>query len=126
MIYAAHKILFLWASRNMKWAGHVACVGEKRSDCRILVGKREGKRPLGRRMGRWKNIEIHLKETGSGVVDRIHQAHVRDKWRADVNTVMNRQFPATVFSSFLAAASSPCLEDSFSCFGPSALCALCF
>lgn len=110
----------------MRWAGHVACVGQKRSDYRTLVGKREGKRPLGRRRDRWKDIEIDLKETGLGVLDRIHQAHDRDKWRAVVNAVINRQVPATVFSSSLAAASSPCLLGSLSCFGPSALCALCF
>jgi len=75
MICAAHKILCLWSSRRMRWAGHVACVGQKTSDYRILVGKREGKRPLGRRRSRWKDIEIDLKETGSVVVDTIHQAH---------------------------------------------------
>ena len=77
----------------MRLAGHVACVGQKRSDYRILVGKREGNMPLGRRRGRWKDIKIDLKETGSEVVDWIRQAQDRDKWCAVVNTVMNLQVP---------------------------------
>ena len=72
------------------------------------MGKCEGKRPLGRRRVRWKDIKIDLKETGSEVVDWIHQAQDRDKWRAVVSAVMNR---TTVFSSSVAAA-LPCLVGS--------------
>ena len=93
MIFAARKILFLWSSRKMTWAGHVACVGQKRSDYRILVGKREGNRSLGRHRGRWKDIKIDLKKIRSEVVDWIHQAQDRNKWHAVVNTVMNLQVP---------------------------------
>jgi hypothetical protein len=51
-------------SRNMRWAGHVACMGEKRKVCEVLVGKPEGKRPLGGLWGRWKNgIRIDFRET---------------------------------------------------------------
>jgi hypothetical protein len=57
-------------SRRMRWAGHVARIGEKRNAYRILVGKPEGKRPLGRSTCRWvENIEIDLREMGwDGVV----------------------------------------------------------
>jgi hypothetical protein len=52
-------------SRRMKWAGHVARMGEKRNACRILMGKPEGKRPLERPRCRWvKNIRIDLREMG--------------------------------------------------------------
>jgi hypothetical protein len=52
-------------SRRMRWAGHVARMGETRNAYRILVGKQEGKRPLGRRRRRWvDNIKIDLKEIG--------------------------------------------------------------
>jgi hypothetical protein len=65
-------------------------MGEKRNACRILVGKPEGKRPLGRRRHRWKdNIRMYLREIGSGGMDWIDVAQDRDQWRALVNTVMN-------------------------------------
>jgi hypothetical protein len=61
---------------------------------KILVGKPEGKRSLGRLRRRWEdNIRMDLKEIGWENVDRIHVAHVRDQWRVLVNTVMNLLFP---------------------------------
>jgi hypothetical protein len=69
-------------SRRMRWAGHVAQMGEKRNAYRILVGKR----PLGRSRRRWvDNIKIHLGETGWDGMDWIDLAQHRDQWRALVN-----------------------------------------
>jgi hypothetical protein len=67
----------------MRWAGHVARMGEKRNASRLLVGKPEGKRPLGRPRRRWAdNIKLYLLEIGWGGVDWIGLAQDRDKWRA--------------------------------------------
>jgi hypothetical protein len=67
---------------------------EKRNAYRILVGKPEGKRPLGRPRRRWEdNIRIDLREIGWGGMDWIDLAQDRDQWRALVNTVMNLRVP---------------------------------
>jgi hypothetical protein len=77
-------------SRRMRWAGHVARMGEKRNGYRILVGKPEGKRPRRRSRRRWEdNIRIDLREIGYGGMDWIDLAQDRDQWRALVNLVMN-------------------------------------
>jgi hypothetical protein len=69
-------------------------MGEKRNVYRLLVGKPEGKRPLGRPRCRWvDNIKMDLLEIGWGSVDWIGLAQDKDKWRALVNAVMNRQVP---------------------------------
>jgi hypothetical protein len=74
----------------MRWQGHVAGMGEKVSAYRILVGKPEEKRPLGRPGRRWvNNIKMDLREIGWDGVDWIDMAQDRDQWRALVNTVMN-------------------------------------
>jgi hypothetical protein len=74
----------------MRWAGHVARMGEKRNPYRILVGMPEGKRPLGRPKRRWEdNIRMELREIGWGGMDWIDPAQDRDQWRALVHTVMN-------------------------------------
>jgi hypothetical protein len=72
-------------SRRLRWAVHVARMGEKRNAYRILVGKLEGKRPLGRPRHRWEDIS----EIGWGGMDWIDLAQDRDQWRAPVNTLMN-------------------------------------
>jgi hypothetical protein len=69
---------------------HVACRGEKTNAYRILVGKPEGRRPLGRPRRRWvDNIKMELREIGWDVVNWVDLAQDRDHWRALVNTVMN-------------------------------------
>ena len=81
-------------SRRMRWAGHVAHMGEERGVHRVLVGKPEGKRPLGRPRLRWgDNIRMDLQEVGCGYMDWIGLAQERDRWRTVVSAVMNRGIP---------------------------------
>jgi hypothetical protein len=76
------------------WAGHVARVGEERKLYRVLVGKSDGKRPLGRPRRRWKDgIKLDLRLVGVGV-EWIHLVQDRDRWRAVVNAEMNLWFLA--------------------------------
>jgi hypothetical protein len=77
-------------ARRMRWTVHVARMREVRGAYNILVGRPEGRRPLGRPRRRWEyNIKMDLREIGFGYVDWIHRAQDRDRWRAVVNTVMN-------------------------------------
>ena len=78
----------------MKWAGHLACMGEERGVYRVLVGKPEGKRPLGRPRCRWvDNIRMDLQEVGCGYMDWIGLAQDRDRWRTLVSVAMNLRVP---------------------------------
>jgi hypothetical protein len=89
-IICTHPQIPLGKSRRMRWAGHVARKGEYRKMYKVLVGKPEGKRPLGRPRLRWEDgIRMHLRETGLGGVDWIRLAQDRDRWRAVVSAVMN-------------------------------------
>jgi hypothetical protein len=81
-------------SRRMRWAGHVAQMGEKRNAYKILVGKPEGKRPLVRPRRRWvDNIKMDLREIGLDGVEWMDMAQDKEKWRAIVNTVLNFRVP---------------------------------
>ena len=81
-------------SRRMRWAGHVARMGEDRGVHRVLVEKPQGKRPLGRPRRGWEdNIKIDLQEVGGGRGDWMELARDRDGWRALVGTVRNFRVP---------------------------------
>ena len=78
----------------MRWAGHVAHMGEGRGVHRVLVGKPEGKRPLGRtRCRREDNIKMDLQEVGGGCGDWMELVQDRDRWQALVSMVMNFRVP---------------------------------
>jgi len=79
--------------RKMRWAGHVARMGEEREVYRVLVGKPEGKSPLGRPRRRWVDIRIDFQEVGCGYVDCIGLAQDRDRWGRLVSAVMNLRVP---------------------------------
>jgi hypothetical protein len=81
-------------SRRMRWAGHVACMGESRGVHRVLVGKPEGKRRLGRSRCRWEdNNKMDLQDMGCEIMDWIDVAQDRDRWRALVTAVTNLRVP---------------------------------
>jgi len=78
----------------MRWVGHVARVGEERGMYSVLVGKPEGRRPLGRPRRGWvNNIRMDLQEVGCGYMDWIGLAQGRERWRALVSAVMNLRVP---------------------------------
>jgi hypothetical protein len=94
-LYSSPNIIRVIKSRRMRWAGHVACMGEGRGVYRILVGRPEGRRPLGRPRRKWEdNIKMVLQEVErGGGPDWIYMAQDRDRWRAVVNVVMNLRVP---------------------------------
>ncbi|KAJ4428681.1 hypothetical protein ANN_25674 [Periplaneta americana] len=89
-LYSSPDIIRNLKSRRLRWAGHVARMGESRNAYRVLVGRPEGKRPLGRPRRRWEdNIKMDLREVGYDDRDWINLAQDRDRWRAYVRAAMN-------------------------------------
>ena len=80
-------------SRRLKWAGHVARMEESRNAYRILVGRPEGKRPLGRPGRRWEdNIKMDLKEVGCDAMNWMDLAQHQDQWQTYIRVLMNLGF----------------------------------
>ena len=92
-LYSSPNIVRVIKSRRMRWAGHVARVEEGLGVHKVLVGRPDGKRPLGRQRSGWEdNIKVDL-EVGRGCGDWMELAQDRDRWRALVSTVMNFRVP---------------------------------
>jgi len=93
-LYSSPIIVWVIKSTRRRWAGNVARMGEERRVYRVLVGKPEGKRPLGKPRRRWvENIRMDLQGVGCGYVDWIGLAQDRDRWRTLVSAVMNLRLP---------------------------------
>jgi hypothetical protein len=93
-LYSSPNIIRVIKSRRLRWAGHVARMGEQRGAYRILVGRPEGRRPLGRPRRRWEdNIKMDIREVGWEDKNWIDLSQDRDRWRALVNAVMNLRDP---------------------------------
>jgi hypothetical protein len=93
-LYSLPNLARVIKSRRMRWGGHVTRMGEGTGGYRVLVGKPERKRPLGRPRRRWEDdIRMDLQEGACGCVDWIGLAQDRDRWRALVGAVMNLRVP---------------------------------
>ena len=94
VLYCSPNIVRVIKSRRMRWVGHVARMGVEREVYRFLMGKPEGRRPLGRPRRRWvDNIRMDLQEVGCGYMDSIGLAQDRGRWRTLVCAVMNLRVP---------------------------------
>ena len=93
-LYCSPNIVRVIKSRIMRWAGHVAHMGEERGVYRVLLGKPEGRRPPGKPRCRWvDNNKVDLQEVGCGYMDWIGLTQDRDRWRALVSAIMNLRIP---------------------------------
>jgi hypothetical protein len=93
-LYSLPNIIKMIKSRRMKWAGHLARIGAARNAYRILVGKPEGKRPLGIPTRRWvDNIKMDITKIGRDGMDYVDLAQDRDQWKALVIMAMNLRVP---------------------------------
>jgi hypothetical protein len=93
-LYSLPNLVQVIKSRRMRWAEQVACMGEGRGVYRVLVGKPEGRRPLGRpRHRREDNIRMDLQEVGCGCEDWMGLVQDRGRWRALVSAVRNLWVP---------------------------------
>jgi hypothetical protein len=93
-LYSLPNIVWVVKSRRMRWAGHVAHMGEDTGVHRVLAGKPEGTRPLGRPRRRWEDsIKMDLQEVGGGRGDWMELAQDRDRWRALVGKVRDFRVP---------------------------------
>jgi len=93
-LYCSPNIVRVIKWRRMRWAGHVARMGEEMEVYKVLVGKPEGRRPLGRPRHRWVyNIKMDLQEVGCGYNDWIRLAQDRDRFWTLVSAVMNLRVP---------------------------------
>jgi len=93
-LYSSPNVVRVIKSRKMRLAGHVARMGEEREVYRVLVGKPEGRKPLGKPRRRWvDNIRMDLQEVGCGYMDWIGLAQDRDRLRTLVSAVMNLRVP---------------------------------
>jgi len=93
-LYCSPDIVRVIKSRIMRWAGHEARMGKRRGVYRVLVGKPEGNKLLGKPRCRWKNnTKIDLQELGCGDMDWIELAQDKDRWRALVTAVIKLRFP---------------------------------
>jgi hypothetical protein len=93
-LYFSQTIVRVIKSRRMRWAGHVANLGEGRDEYGVLVGKPEGKRPMGRPRRRWENnTKMDVQGVRCGGMDWIELAQHRERWLALVNAVMNLRVP---------------------------------
>jgi hypothetical protein len=93
-LYSTPNIVRVIKWRRIRWAGHVARMGEEKGVYRILVGKPEGRRPLGRPRRRWvNNIRMGIHDVGCGYMEWIGLAQDRDTWRTLVSAVINLRVP---------------------------------
>jgi hypothetical protein len=93
-LYSSPSMLQVIKSRGMRWAGHVPHMDEERGAYSVLVGKPEGRRPLGKPRRRWvDNIRMDLQEVRWGYMDWIGLTQDRDRWRTLVSAVMNLRVP---------------------------------
>jgi hypothetical protein len=92
--YPSPNIVRMIKPRRMRLVGHVARMGEGKVVYRVLVGKPERRRPLGRPRLRWEgNIRLDIREVGCGFMDWMELTQDRDRWRALVSAVMNLRVP---------------------------------